>query len=237
MYYSSNQGPVITPTLIVLWQMTSIWLSLQNVSVAESSRWPSTSFRISTFGSCCKLILSLVAEHITDLRTEHNNFMLLKLFEVPCHLLFSFYSALGWEPHFHRRFSPNTSVSVLKAEEVRFTDIHFAWRVFHLKLLQIRTGSDLTCVPQSLDHCLKLLAIVLFFPSLTLFLFSFLLPCILLNNDKLYGDELNDFCAFSHCRYCWETEQRSGEVDGLVVEAGNQVSRDSIQFLAKLEIS
>lgn len=165
MYYSSNQGPVITPTLIVLWQMTSIWLSLQNVSVAESSRWPSTSFRISTFGSCCKLILSLVAEHITDLRTEHNNFMLLKLFEVPCHLLFSFYSALGWEPHFHRRFSPNTSVSVLKAEEVRFTDIHFAWRVFHLKLLQIRTGSDLTCVPQSLDHCLKLLAIVLFFPS------------------------------------------------------------------------
>jgi len=39
---------------------------------------------------------------------------------------------------------------MLKAEDVRFMDIHFAQRVFYPKLLQIRPSSVLTCVPQSL---------------------------------------------------------------------------------------
>lgn len=59
---------------------------------------------------------------------------------------------------------------------------------FHLKLLQIMPSSDLTSVPQSLDHCLKLSVTVFFLPSLLLALFSCLLSHILLNTKKFYGD-------------------------------------------------
>lgn len=161
--------------------MTFIWLPVQNISVdlvELQNKYMWGLLQTHPFSGSG-------AQHwLWEWRTPISCYR--NYFKSPVTYFFFFF--LFFEPHFCRRLSLNTSLSILKAEEVRFMDIHFAWRVFHLKLLQIMPSSDLTSVPQGWDHCLKLSVTVFFLPPLLLALFSFLLSHILLNNRKFYGD-------------------------------------------------
>lgn len=164
----------------MLWQVTFIWLSLQNASTAESRRWPSTNFRISTCGGCCKLIFSLVVEHIADDENGRPQSHAIETIRGALSPPVFFLLYIGMRTTFLQKIFPKYQCVYPENREGQIHGYSLCLKSF-FSASYCKLGQ---AVSLNLDHCLKHLVIVLFFASLTFFLFSFPLPNILLNNKK-----------------------------------------------------
>lgn len=171
--------------------MTFIWLPLQNISVAQSSRRPNTASEQVHVGAAANSSFLWKQSSALMMRMEDTNSISCYRNYFKSHVtsfFFFFFLCTVIRITFLHKIIPKYKSVYSKRRGGQIHGYSLCLKSFHLKLLQIMPSSDLTSAPQSLDHCLKLSVTVFFFPSLLLALFSCLLSHILLSNKKFYGD-------------------------------------------------